>query len=271
MAVSLPAFCQNNPQFRFDDMKSILTVDGIVAEGHCRELISMYPEMPEVHARLRQLQRESRLYLDDQELAELETYVKRIRGEILFARAWLLCEGQSEYLLVRYFAELKGISLDSAGVSVIDFQNNGSPGSFVALARTFDIPWLLICDNDEAGRGFVESVRNRGVDAPELAAWARKLPGNDVDLESFLSVQGFVDELAAILEAKGVTVDTQKGHEGFESEVAERIKRDKTGSALALIERLRESKADASRVPQFFSTAIDDIIRKAHEHEYKGV
>ena len=50
---------------------------------------------------------------------------------------------------------------------------------------------------------------------------------------------------------------------GFEDELASKVKRDKTGYARALIEKLRDIAADASRVPQFLKTALEDIITKA--------
>ncbi len=64
-------------------------------------MLTIYSEQREIHAVLRRLREESQLYFSNRDLADLETYAKRMRGEVLCARAWLLCEGQSEYLLLR--------------------------------------------------------------------------------------------------------------------------------------------------------------------------
>jgi hypothetical protein len=50
---------------------------------------------------------------------------------------------------------------------------------------------------------------------------------------------------------------------GCEDELVSKVKADKTGYALALIEKLRSIAANASRVPQFLKTALEDIITKA--------
>jgi putative ATP-dependent endonuclease of the OLD family len=146
-APALLSFCTKNPsKFAYHEGTSVLTVHGRIEENEYRELLTIYREQREVHTELRRLRDESQLYLSNTDLSDLDTYAKRIRGEVLFVRAWLLCEGQSEYLLLRYFAGLMGTPLDQAGVTVIDYQNNGSPGAFVGLARAFEIPWLMICE-----------------------------------------------------------------------------------------------------------------------------
>ena len=136
-------FCANNDKFDYHEGTLTLTANGKIEQKECRKLLVLYGEQRDVHATLKQLYVESQSYLSGDDLADLETYVKRIRGEVLFARAWLLCEGPSDYLLLRYFADLLGSSLDQAGVTIIDFQNNGSPGAFVSLARAFEIPWKI--------------------------------------------------------------------------------------------------------------------------------
>lgn len=243
----LTTFCSNNAnKFKFDDHTSTLSLTGKLVENECRELMKLYPGRNDVHARLRALQAESQLYISDDELAALDTDAKRIRGEVLFARSWLLCEGQSEYLLLRYFAELKGTGLDSAGVSVIDFRNNGSAGSFVALARTFEIPWLMVCDSDAAGRNYIAEVKNRGLTDQEVASLARALPGDDADLESFLILSGFRDDYIEILVDKAIALDKQKGEAGFDDELRAKLKRDKLVYTRALIDRLSQTGADKS-------------------------
>jgi len=71
-------------------------------------LLRIYQGQNEVHAELKRLRDESQLYLSDNDLTDLDTYAKRIRGEVLFARAWLLCEGQSEYFIVTIFCGIVG-------------------------------------------------------------------------------------------------------------------------------------------------------------------
>ena len=254
-------FCANNDKFDYHEGTLTLTANGKIEQKECRKLLVLYGEQRDVHATLKQLYVESQSYLSGDDLADLETYVKRIRGEVLFARAWLLCEGPSDYLLLRYFADLLGSSLDQAGVTIIDFQNNGSPGAFVSLARAFEIPWIMVCDNDDKGKEFVKQVKG-GLTDEEIKDLARPLPGDGVDLEMFLVKSGFDQEYVQILAERVVSLTRKKGDVGFEDELAASIRNDKAGYIIALTEKLRAEGADKSRVPQFLSQAITDIIAK---------
>jgi len=262
-AERLLGFCADNPaKFSYHTGTSTLSVCGKMEDKEYHELLGIYPGQSDVHAELRRLRDESQLYLSDKDLKQLDTYAKRIRGEILFARAWLLCEGQCEYLLLRYFAELRRKPLDHIGVAVIDFQNNGSPSAFVGLARAFGIPWIMVCDNDSEGEKFIRQVKDCGLTQGECDELVRPLPGEDVNLEKFLVNSGFTEEYREILGERSVRLTTKKGETGYEDEIVSLISADKTGYTTALIEKLRAAGADESRVPQFLSTAIDDIIAK---------
>jgi len=256
-------FCaKNDPKYSFHEGTSILSVRCKMEKGEYRDLLGIYPGQPEIHAHLKRLHDESQMFLTDYDLRDLDTYAKRIRGEVLFASAWLLCEGQSDYLILRYFAELMGKPFDQAGVSVIDFQNNGSPGSFVGLAQAFEIPWVMVCDNDHEGKKFVKQVEARGLTNKQIEELVRMLPGEGMDLEGFLIEGGFALEFIQILGEKNISVNKAKGEVGFREELSEKIRKDKAGYARALVEKLRQSGADQDRVPKFFQELITYLIAK---------
>ena len=52
----------------------------------------------QLRARIEELVKE----LPDDDLAHLETWARRIRGEIFFARKWLIVEGQSDYVIMHH-------------------------------------------------------------------------------------------------------------------------------------------------------------------------
>jgi len=260
----LLTFCQQRaPKYHYHEGNSILTTDGKMEQGEYRELLTLYAQKREVHSELKKLYEESQLFLSDKDLSDLETYAKRIRGEVLFARAWLLCEGQCEYLIFRYFSELLEKPLDQAGVSIIDFQNNGSPGAFVALAKAFEIPWIMTCDNDAAGKDFIEQVKKRGVKSEEIQLLVYPLPEDGMDLELFLIKNGFIEEYQEILSARNIRLTKNPGDTGFNDEVASILRNDKTTYSLSLIEKLNFKGATASRVPDFYVKIINEIVNKA--------
>ena len=262
--VGILKYCKDKtPKFDYHEMNLTLTANGKMEEKEYRELLALYPGQTNVHAEIKRLYTESQPYLSDDDLRALETNAKRIRGEVLFARAWLLCEGQSEYLLFRYFAELLKQPLDQAGVTVIDFQNNGSPGSFVGLARAFEIPWIMVCDNDDAAKGYIGQVKSRGLNSEEIKKLIQLLPGENTDLELFLIKNGFMQEYIQILRERHISLNKKHGEAGFEDEIASLIRKDKVEYVILLIEKLRATCVDSKRVPQFFANVLNDIIAMA--------
>jgi hypothetical protein len=80
---------------------------------------------------------------------------------------------------------------------------------------------------------------------------------------SELVKNGFSQECRQILAERSVILTLNEGTAGFEDEIAEKIRADKTGYAIALIEKLQETSPDATKVPQFLQTVIEDVIAKA--------
>jgi len=121
----------------------------------------------------------------------------------------------------------------------------------------------MICDNDEAGKGFAKKILNCGLKDGKPDELIRLLPGEGVDLEMFLINNGFAQEYKQILDKRGVRLAKCQGQAGFEDEMVLKIRENKIGYAIALIDRLRVTPADKSRVPEFLKTVIEDIIAKA--------
>src|SRR3546814_12404244 len=65
---------------------------------------------------LRAMREASRLFITEEEISKLESWAKRIRGEIFFASKWLLCEGQAEYAILGAVADKLGCPLDAHGI-----------------------------------------------------------------------------------------------------------------------------------------------------------
>jgi putative ATP-dependent endonuclease of OLD family len=169
---------------RWDPTASALACTKTIGEDQYRDLLRCYTDSGRQvnHAALRALREESRRLIPEEEVARLESWAKRIRGEIFFGSKWLLCEGQAEYAVLGAIAEKLGCPLDAHGISVIDYQNNGSPGAFAALARALDYPWAMICDGDEGGDGHVAHLRSHHFTTDEVTALVTQLPrGTDLE------------------------------------------------------------------------------------------
>ena len=185
---ALVALAAEHPdQFSFDPRRGVLSASRPVNEDRCRAILRCFTaaEDREHHRAIRDFQLRSYALLDERDLEDLEDWARRIRGEVFFSRFWILCEGQSEVFLLTALFDALSLRLDAQGVSLIDYQNNGSPRAFACLARTFGFPWALLADGDEHGRKTISSLSNAGFSEGEVNARAVQLP-DDADLEAYI-------------------------------------------------------------------------------------
>jgi putative ATP-dependent endonuclease of OLD family len=180
-----------------------------------------------------------------------------MRGEILFSRAWLLCEGPSDFDILHGFARAMGSTLDAQGVSVIDYQNSGNPGAFVALARGLGFPWFMLCDNDSGGKEHVEQVRKRGVTATEMDERVAMLPGGD--MEAYLA-ERFPAELGAIATKMGAKLP-ELANSAYTSQLAQFLRGNKTEYAARFAKVA--SKWEPAKVPEPISSTLKRCLEAA--------
>ena len=240
----------------YNHAAEILTVYGSLGQDDYRALLLSYGTHPEraiIHGLLRDLHDRALLYIDDDDLKSLETYARRIRGEIFFARRWLIVEGQAEYLIVHAMARELDYDFDEYGVAVIDAQNNGNPAVFAALARALSIPWLAVFDGDNAGQSYCQSITARGFDAAFVGE--RCCRHTAANLEAQMMADGLEPELRIALTHAGVTTAAT----ATAPVLSELLDRHKTGYAAALAEMMRGKVALASRMPEAFRHSIAQL------------
>lgn len=97
------------------------------------------------------------LSLDD--LRRVGYHVRLQRGASLFARCWLLVEGETEAWLLPELARMCGYVLATEGVALLEFAQCGVR-PLVRLADAFGIEWHLLADGDHAGQRYVDDATN---------------------------------------------------------------------------------------------------------------
>jgi putative ATP-dependent endonuclease of OLD family len=251
----LISFCASNPtKFRYNEARGLLVALGKIEEREYRDLLQCFRDRS-LHSTIRALRDESALFLDAAEVSALQIYL-RTRGDALFARTWLLCEGISEYLFIRACAHHLGMSLDRTGISVVDFQNNGSLGSFVRLAKTLRIAWLGFSDDDQQRASFVAALRNAGVLNGDIYSSFPAIPTAGGELEDYLAETDFLPAYEAFLRDKGTLPAPDDPQ--YTSKIAQEIKRDKVPAMTFLVSWLQAGGRQAPRrVPPFFSELIE--------------
>ncbi|MGB1205022.1 MAG: ATP-dependent nuclease [Chitinophagales bacterium] len=197
-------FCDTKTEFTYNPIGTDgkLVLKGCLENVEYNTIKKYYTGNAAALEAIEDLKLKSAIYLSDNEVLNLKYYTERLRGEIFFAKAWLLCEGQTEYLLLRYFAQVMNKNLDKNGISVIDYKNNASAGLFVVLAKHFDMPWLLISDNDSAYEDTKQELTKKKIPASEINgvdSFVKTYDTPNTDIETFLYDNGFKDDYLEIL------------------------------------------------------------------------
>ena len=89
-----------------------------------------------------------RALLSQEETRKFNYHIRRARGELLFARCWLLVEGETETWVYPAAARALGLSLHREGVRMVEFKQS-DVGMLTKVANALGIPWYCVGDDDD--------------------------------------------------------------------------------------------------------------------------
>lgn len=129
--------------------------------------------------------------MNAEESRRIAFHIRFNRASSLFARCWLLVEGETETWVINELARQCGHHFDAEGVKVIEFAQS-SLKPLIKFARRMGIQWHVLVDGDEAGKKYAATVRgllnnDRELERDHLTS----LPA--LDMEHFMYRQGFDD------------------------------------------------------------------------------
>ncbi|HDY5020700.1 TPA: ATP-dependent endonuclease [Klebsiella pneumoniae] len=129
--------------------------------------------------------------MNAEESRRIAFHIRFNRASSLFARCWLLVEGETETWVINELARQCGHHFDAEGVKVIEFAQSGLK-PLIKFARRMGIQWHVLVDGDEAGKKNAATVRgllnnDRELERDHLTS----LPA--LDMEHFMYRQGFDD------------------------------------------------------------------------------
>ncbi|HHC3234767.1 TPA: ATP-dependent endonuclease [Klebsiella pneumoniae] len=129
--------------------------------------------------------------MNAEESRRIAYHIRFNRASSLFARCWLLVEGETETWVINELARQCGHHFDAEGVKVIEFAQSGLK-PLIKFARRMGIQWHVLVDGDEAGKKYAATVRgllnnDRELERDHLTS----LPA--LDMEHFMYRQGFDD------------------------------------------------------------------------------
>jgi putative ATP-dependent endonuclease of OLD family len=114
------------------------------------------------------------------------------RAGVLFARCWILVEGETEAWLLPELAQVCGYDLAAEGVRCVEFAQSGIR-PLLRLAADLGIEWHLLADGDPAGRSYAATAR----DALAGRAAAERITAlRELDIEHCLFDHGFAPVFA---------------------------------------------------------------------------
>lgn len=247
------------PALSFDGVSKELVVAGRMEENARRDLMTAFgnhPARQEASSAIAACAKESQKFVDGATLDKLDEWARRIRGEIFFARKWLLVEGQSEHILLHGIAREMDYALDRHGVTIIDYRNNGSLGPFVALARAFGIPWLALVDNDLQGQQSINEVAALGFSPQHISERVFKLDQPNLE-EALLEVrnESLLRDILATECAEASAAGASRAN------LCRLLDDNKVLLARAFIERMK----NAAPMTIFLPTAVTLMMQKLRE------
>ncbi|ADP12108.1 conserved uncharacterized protein YbjD [Erwinia sp. Ejp617] len=125
--------------------------------------------------------------LSAEESRRIAFHIRFNRPSSLFARCWLLVEGETEVWIMNELARQCGHHFAAEGVKVIEFAQCGLR-PLLTFAGRMGIEWHVLTDGDDAGRKYAATAHSLLDGEPEQQHLTQ-LPA--LDMEHFLYRQGF--------------------------------------------------------------------------------
>jgi putative ATP-dependent endonuclease of OLD family len=197
--------------------------------------------------------------LDPESLRRVGYHVSAKRGAILFARCWLLVEGETEFWLLRELAKTLGYDLEAEGVRCVEFAQCGV-GPLARLANELGIEWHLMADGDESGVVFAREA----VEFLEGRPKRRHVTTlNRRNIENFLWHEGFerIYREAARVGPRG----TEDGDRVSPGRILERAVRRHSKPYLALTVAEECAREGTESVPRLLRSVIEQAVELARE------
>ena len=124
--------------------------------------------------------------LTEAEVGKFNYHVRHARGELLFARCWLLVEGETEIWVYSAAARALGINLHREGVRLVEYRQS-DVGMFVKVADALGIAWYCVGDDDGQRPKTERDLRNTHARVSGVAPIAFLYP----DIETHLLSSGY--------------------------------------------------------------------------------
>lgn len=186
-------------------------------------------------------------------------HIQSARGELLFARCWLLGEGETEFWVFREVADILGHDLDRCGVRFVNTRYSGVE-PLLKVANAFGIQWFFVGDGDKQGADDLVKCKAHLTGRAETKHVCQ-LPNKD--LETLLCVSGFGTIFENhISPQKRASVTATKGSPQYWEQVVDaQPNKEKPARAREVLEAMRAQGKQS--VPTLLQQIIESAISLA--------
>ncbi len=183
------------------------------------------------------------------DLRRIAFHIRMNRPGALFARTWILVEGETEIWLVPEIAAMLGNSLMCEGIRMLEFAQCGLM-PLLKLAKSLGISVFVITDGDDAGRRYAQTVRSF---VPEPEKHLLCLPASDI--EHFFYANGYA---RVYRECANLPEKYNKKQYNTTRIITMAVKKQsKPGMALALLAAMQQRGPEG--IPAIFKKAVHNI------------
>ena len=202
----------------------------------------------------------SETLLSDEEARKFGYHIQMTRGELLFARCWLLVEGETEMWIYPAAAKALGYNLHKEGIRIIPYQQ-ADAGMFAKVASELGISWCCVGDDDD-NRSKVENklrdLLNGAMETDRIL-----FPYQNIDIN--LLQNGFNDVYERHMSLQNLKrIEKKSGEPGYWLEYYENLpRRAKTRAAADIAVELEDS--DSRSVTPEIRFVIQKVVSLAKE------
>lgn len=198
--------------------------------------------------------------LNPREEQKVTYHVRAKRGALLFARCWLLVEGETEFTMLPELARLLGHDFEHDGVCCVEFAQCGLK-PLIKTAEDLGIEWHLLADGDNSGQDYAKTAEGLRGATPAID---RITSITEPDIEHCMWHGGYQVVYENVVDTKHKSMisarpsDPQYPTETVRAAVASAAK-----PALAYLVIEEAAKQGSPGVPLSLKTAIEKAIELA--------
>ena len=188
-------------------------------------------------------------------LRKIDYHLRSRRASAIFARCWVLVEGETEFWVLPEMARILGYDLAAEGVACVEFAQSG-PQPLLKVAAQFGIGCHVLTDGDHAGLGYTAVTAKYMPGSPPASVAVTTL--DEPDIEHCFWSHGFHDVIARVANMSQSDAEI-RSPTGVIHHAIDRTS--KPYLALALVEAA--ARRGPSSVPPPLRSAIESAVQIA--------